>query len=509
MDVCIHLFYFLKGGFQMLNKIPWAALDSISGNSEHIATPILGDLSIEQFNEIIASQQYAGTWGTAIPSRCTTELYLLAMLLKKHNYRIAVTVRNGNTLPDAVNGAMFRVINTAITISVVLVTRNINATFEELNSEENGDILTPLTTLKTNKMNGLAVGLTQNRFHKIFVAFNKDANVLSVITNQPITYATYRKILAILPALVAPPAESALMLTAILKSFANPTAEETFDLLLKQYDLKLLYKEMEDAVLEILLQNIQRTITSATARKINDLNANIENAISNLKRYYNELHTQQLTYNSITETFTEQYRALKEFCSHNKAITNMHTSTDGSTYLFVDTLVPVTNYNLDEARSVLARADTALCKCGDRPAYKAALKEIFIEQKYLLYFATTIKINLTNLANGVDAIIARSIHGAGNPHLTEYHCFGGHVSYICKAMANLDLQSVLVNVLASLSNVNFLDSTVMSSLRSILLNNASSFKVKAISGEEYTMKTLMEKLTPEQAPTPPTNLNPF
>ena len=117
-----------------------------------------------------------------------------------------------------------------------------------------------------------------------------------------------------------------------------------------------------------------------------------------------------------------------------------------------------------------------------------------------MYFATTIKINLTILANGVDAIIARSICGTGNPHLTEYHCFGGHVSYICKALADLDLQGALVNILASLSNVNFLDSTVMSTLRAMLLDHASSFKVKAISGEEYTMKTLMEKLTPESTP---------
>lgn len=187
----------------------------------------------------------------------------------------------------------------------------------------------------------------------------------------------------------------------------------------------------------------------------------------------------------------------------------MRISTDNSTHLLVDTLVPVTNYNLDEACSVLTRTNTALCRAEDRPAYKAALKEIFIEQKYLLYFDTTIKINLTSLANGVDAITARSIHGTGNPHLTEYHCFGGHVSYICKALADLDLQGALVNILASLSNVNFLDSTVMSALRAMLLDNASSFKVKAISGEEYTMKTLMEKLTPEQAPTPPTNLNPL
>ena len=495
----------------MLNKIPWASIEDMFGVTGHIVTPVLGDLSIDQFNEIMASPQYTDTWNIAMPTQRTTELYLLAMLLKKHNYRVAMTIRNGNTLPDAVNGAMLRLSNATISIPIVLVTRNINTTFEELNSEENGDVLTPLTTLKTNKMNGLAVGLTQNRFHKIFVAFNKDANVLSIVTNQRITYATYRKILAILPALVAPPAESALMLTAILKSFANPTAEETFDLLLKQYDLKLLYKEVEDGALERLLQNIQRTITSTTARRINDLNNNIENAISNLKRYYNELHTQQLAYNSITETFTEQYRALKEFCSHNKAITNMRISTESNTLLLVDTLVPVTNYNLDEARSVLTRTNTALCRGGDRPAYKAALKEIFIEQKYLLYFATTIKINLTSLANGVDAITARSIHGTGNPHLTEYHCFGGHVSYICKALADLDLQGALVNILASLSNVNFLDSTVMSALRSILLDNASSFKVKAISGEEYTMKTLMEKLTPESTPeptpTPPINLS--
>ena len=484
----------------MLNKISWAVIEDMFGSTGHIATPILGDLSIDQFNEIIASPQYADTWSIAVPTQRTTELYLLAMLLKKHNYRIATTIRNGSTLPDVVNGARLRLTNTTISITIVLVTRNINTTFEELNSEENGDVLTPLTTLKTNKMNGLAIGLTQNRFHKIFVAFNKDANVLSIITNQHISYETYRKILAILPALVAPPTESAPMLTAVLKSFANPTAEETFDLLLKQYDLKLLYKEVEDDALERMLQGIHRTIISATARRINDININIENAISNLKRYYNDLHTQQLAYNNMTEIFAEQYRSLKEFCSHNKMITSIRISTDNSTHLLVDTLVPVTNYNLDEARSVLDRADTAICKGGDRPAYKAALKEIFIEQKYLLYFATTIKINLTSLANGVDAITARSIHGTGNPHLTEYHCFGGHVSYICKALADLDLQGALVNILASLSNVNFLDSTVMSALRAILLDHASSFKVKAMSGEEYTMKTLMEKLTPESTP---------
>ena len=495
----------------MLNKIPWAAIEDMFGVTGHIVTPVLGDLSIDQFNEIIASPQYTDTWGTAMPTQRTTELYLLAMLLREHNYRVATTIRNSSTLQDVVNGAMLRLSKTTISIPIVLVTRNINTTFEALNSEENDDVLTPLTTLKTNKINGLAIGLTQNRFHKIFVAFNKDANVLSIITNQHITYETYRKILAILPALVAPPTASALMLTAILKSFANPTAEETFDLLLKQYDLKLLYKEVEDDVLERLLQNIQRTITSVTARKINDLNNNIENAISNLKRFYNDLHTQQLAYNNTTEVFAEQYRSLKEFCSHNKAITNMRISTDSNAHLLVDTLVPVTNYNLDEARSVLARADTALCRCGDSPAYKAALKEIFIEQNYLLYFATTIKINLTSLSNGVDAITAQSIRGAGNPHLTEYHCFGGHVSHICKAMASMDLQGVLINVLASLSNINFLDSTVMSALRSILRDHASSFKVKATSGEEYTMRTLMNKLTITEtpAPEPEPGLNPL
>ena len=491
----------------MLNKIPWASIENMFDVAGHVVTPILGDLSTDQFNEIIMSPQYKDTWDTITPTQRTTELYLLAMLLKKHNYRIATNVRNGNTLSDAVNGAMLRTSNTTISISIVLVTRNINTTFEELNSEENGDVITPLTALKTNKMNSLAVGLTQNRFHKIFVAFNKNTNVLSIVTNQHITYATYRKILAILPALVAPPAESAPMLTAIFKSFANPTAEETFDLLLKQYDLKLLYKEVEDSMLERVLQGIQHTITNAIARRIDGLNNNIENTISNLKKYYNDLHTQQLAYNNMTEVFAEQYRSLKEFCSHNKMITNIRINTDDNTQLLVDTLVPVTNYNLDEARSVITKTNTALCRSGDKAEYKAALKEIFVEQKYLLYFATTIKINLTNLGNGVDAIIARSIHGTGNPHLTEYHCFGGHVSYICKALADFDLQGALVNILASLSNVNFLDSTVMSSLRSMLLDNASRFKVKAISGEEYTMKTLMEKLTPESTPTPPTNSN--
>lgn len=491
----------------MLNKIPWASIEDMFGVVGHVATPILGDLSADQFNEIITSPQYKDTWSIAMPTLRTTELYLLAMLLKKHNYRVATTMQHNNTLSDAVNGAMLRLPNTTISIPIVLVTRNINVIFESLNSEEEGTVLTPLTTLKTNKMNGLAVGLTQNRFHKIFVAFNKNTNVLSIVTNQRITYATYRKILAILPALVAPPAESALMLTTLLKSFANPTAEETFDLLSKQYDLKLLYKEMEDAILERTLQDIQRTITSATARKINDLNNNIENTINNLKKYYNDLHTQQLAYNNMTEVFAEQHRSLKEFCSHNKMITSIRISTINNTQLIVDTLVPVTNYNLDEARSVITKTNTALCRSGDKAEYKAALKEIFVEQKYLLYFATTIKINLTSLDNGVGAITARSIHGAGNPHLTEYHCFGGHVSYICKALADLDLQGALVNILASLSNVNFLDSTVMSSLRCVLLDGASRFKVKAISGEEYTMKTLMEKLTPELTPTPPTNSN--
>lgn len=489
----------------MLNKIPWATIENIFGDTNHIVTPILGDLSVDQFNEIITSPQYTNTWGMVTPPRCTTELYLLAMLLKKHNYRVATIIRNGNTLPEAVNGAMLRITNTAITISVVLVTRNINTTFAELNSEEEGINLTPLTTLKTNKMNGLAVGLTQNRFHKIFVSFNKDTNVLSIVTNQHITYETYRKILAILPALVAPPAESALMLTAILKSFANPTAEETFDLLSKQYDLKLLYKEVEDAILERTLQYVQRTITDVSTRKINDINHNIEVTINNLKKYYNDLHTQQLAYNSATETFAEQYRALKEFCAHNKMITNIRISQDNNALLLIDTLVPVTNYNLDEAHSVTTKTNTALCRSGDSAEYRAALKEIFVEQKYILYFATTIRMNLTDLTNGVDAISARSIRWTGNPHLTEYHCFGGHVRYICKALADLDLQGALVNVLASLSNINFLDSTVMSSLRVMLLDHPGNFKVKAISGEEYTMKTLMEKLKEETIQ----NLNPL
>ena len=137
----------------MLNKIPWASIENIFGSIGHVATPILGDLSVDQFNEIITSPQYTNIWGMAMPPQRTTELYLLAMLLKEHNYRIATTIRNCNTLPDVVNGAMLRLTNVAITIPIVLVTRNINTTFEALNSEENNDTFTSLTTLKTCSYN--------------------------------------------------------------------------------------------------------------------------------------------------------------------------------------------------------------------------------------------------------------------------------------------------------------------------------------------------------------------
>lgn len=304
------------------------------------------------------------------------------------------------------------------------------------------------------------------------------SDVFLILGVLPILFPTFKEKLN--------PTEEAYFKTLVrrsqIKRINNAIAEKAFEAIAT---LEKYRKAMED----VRLKNVMNSILNARIREAQNRLNRISNEIAYaLQDYESKLAAQQearhqLLYveDSLEETKENLASLLDMECVHD-------ITTDGTDALLLDIRVPVDNYNPEEAKIILQNHESGANVLD-------VLLDIFVEQKYTLYFAHTFKISPGRAAwerAGISTAKLVSLQAMSNPHLNNYSCYGTYLPLLQKAHYEKDFR-VFASVAATcVSNLNFSDSTVMNSFIGMLENEASFNTIKCIEDDNGDMWSFRE-----------------
>ena len=400
------------------------------------------------------------------------ELRLLHRMCAELNYNVFVgapqlKVNTTNVLLskicDLYNGLGPNTAEVQASITVINVYKDINNSFETITSAVCDTDSNYITHYKQHRLPRVELQLLQNRFHKLSISVMHNGRIC-VVTNQDLTYATYRKLIAVLPALVPPVCEHSAKLIEIFKTFIEPTPEKFLQLCNEHYDFKTIQEKIQEELNNTILTEILQTLARSVTSNLNSVTRNIKNSLDDLTSYEEQRITLQKQLTDLDDTMGKCLRDLTDYVKTNKSIVRYKFSAEYRPMLELYTKTAVVNYNPDEAAQViLANKSTPLCPAKATPEYKNLLIKTFIENKYTILFCTKFTIYLGKLQEGLRCVSTSNygVQHTGNPHLVDFNCYGGAAANITKALVNADLITAIANILAANANLNFFDTVVM------------------------------------------------
>ena len=123
--------------------------------------------------------------------------------------------------------------------------------------------------------------------------------------------------------------------------------------------------------------------------------------------------------------------------------------------IYFDVTVPVTQFD-PEALAILI-SNTGEYRNLATPI-KRALRMLFIEQRDRLIFTSRVYIDLGELTyRGQNDILSRV--GVPNPHIYDYQCWGGNEYTIKGYLRSGEFDMALMQIMAGIGNMNFMDGT--------------------------------------------------
>ncbi len=311
--------------------------------------------------------------------------------------------------------------------------------------------------------------------------FRQMSDVFLILGVLPILFPTLKEKLS--------PAEEDYFKTLVrrsqIKRINNAIAEKAFEAIVTLEKYK---KVMEDVRLKNIMNNILNARIREAQSILNQINDELNYA---LQDYESKLTAKQdaqrqLLYveDSLEETKENLESLLDMKCVHN-------IDTDGSNALLLDIRVPVDNYNPEEAKIILENH-------GSGAGVLDVLLDIFVEQKYTLYFAHTFKISPGRQAwerTGISPSKLVSLKAMSNPHLKGYNCYGTYQPLLQRAHHEKDFR-VFASVAATcVANLNFSDSAVMNTFINALENDSAYYNIKCIeddNGDMWSFKEIQE-----------------
>lgn len=378
-------------------------------------------------------------------------------------------------------------------ISVIEMYKDINSSFETITGDMTDYDLESVTHFKQHRLPRVELQLIQNRFHKLAIAITNDKHIC-VVTNQPLTYATYRKLIAILPALVKPNNTATNKLIDLFRAYAEPTPDKFFKLCDEHYSFKTFQESIQEELNKAMFAEVMQSLTRNITNSLNSTINSIKNTLDDLATYESRRIAFQKQLADVENTMDKSLKDFMDYIKTNKSITSYRLSVDAGPALELFTKTAAVNYNPDEASQViLSPKATPLCPTRAEPAYKNLLIKTFVENKYTMIFCTKFVIYLSKLSGGLRSVSTADSAGlrTGNPHLVAFHCYGGAAATITKALAGADLITATSNILAANANINFFDTTVMEYLYDyITMGNIVMLDEE---GNETTSGKLIEK----------------
>lgn len=267
-----------------------------------------------------------------------------------------------------------------------------------------------------------------------------------------------------------------------IKRITNNIAEKAFRNIV---NLPKYVKAMED----VRLKNIMDSMLQARIREAQTELSNISNNITRMLQDYEEqLNRQQAAQHQllyVEESLEETRESLRSLLDM-KCVHNISSINDNSA-LCLDIRVPVDNYNPHEAELILNNYTT------NADVIKL-LKEIFVEQKYVMYFAHTFIAkpgSQTWSRASISINRLDEIQAMCNPHLYNFSCYGSYQPILQKAHQQKDFNVFASTAAVCTANLNFADSAVFNWFVRAC-NSSEFYNIKCIEDEDKKLWSIKE-----------------
>jgi len=342
-----------------------------------------------------------------------------------------------------------------------------------------------VNTLSTKYTHNKAASnmLQETAQHNIQV-FHTNENKILVVTNQT-THKTLRRLLALYPALTKQTTNKEFTIICKLYGSGNDKWQEA--VLAYNKERKLHTKILRDKLLSILLKSDQSQITSVT-NTVNTLKADYESTEKELRQTLRTLQEKQKLLTSLQLGLadnTEEHREIAEYLLNHKYVHEVKITDEG--YVHATIICPITYYEKEALEMYYKRSTTVI----SRNEYRARFfKEIFLDEKYEFLTQASVTIPLaasTTLTRSRDMVHVQGPYP--HPHIMRYNCFGTNATYVRQALETNDSIMAIEQIIASIQNLNFTDTTVITDLANDILD----FKENCIRNRETN-----EMLSPKE-----------
>jgi hypothetical protein len=297
---------------------------------------------------------------------------------------------------------------------------------------------------------------------------------------------------------------SALVKRSQIKRISNVNATNYFNALTHcpKY-VELLRTESTKYVIQNIVRTRLDVCQRDTARVSNDAEQYLRHYENALKEYY-RLNKELQRLQEGKDDMLEEVKAAISIPAVYKVDTGRYDQY--SIELTIKT--PCSFYELDEVECVMNNVNE------DTLFYKF-LTDVFINQKYKLYFGHTFQYSFSTSANFnanniIDTDTLIQMDCMFNPHLYRFSCFGDYKPKIIQAMQQQDLTMFINWCIASLKSINFRDGAVINSWKGTFndieedWNNGSGYgrslaNIKCLQDEDGNFHSLAELyLTPDE-----------
>lgn len=249
--------------------------------------------------------------------------------------------------------------------------------------------------------------------------------------------------------------------------------------------------EYEKVVVEIQKQEAAEKINAAMYGKcIDRINTDIDYKLNTIRQYEDSIRTYYRELKDLRmrklglESALEEENDLLVFLKSCRTISNIRVTDDCVLFTNVQ---PVVMYDKKEFELSRFRSNP---NYRTEPAWKFdLLEDIFLNNKYTLYFEDCVKVNLENYSVNIRKTDYRDhsrMEGIPNPHHYYYNCWGEHKTYFSESLSRGDVVQLLNQIMAAVSGINFADSTVVSKF------------IKEELGDYYLVKCLVNNETKER-----------
>ena len=358
----------------------------------------------------------------------------------------------------------------------------------------------------------LAVSLTKHQHHRVKII---QSNQIVWILSNEINDEFVRNSLALFP-----------FLFAIEDLLKDQNVIDCCKAVTKQEPIKQYFTNAFEKLTEIRMQKKRNIIKNAlnaktltlirkTEREINNIDETIRDYELRLASYYERKDVylaQKLGFESQKQIDDTDVTDVLNFVSRNRYIQSLSLIKNGSYNDEADALqlniqAPINIYESEPLERQINNRINPVNEHTKESKILKAFKRIFVDEELQMICQTFVKIDLTSNTADAGKESNRKYYSdftrIPQPHLTRYDCWGDNKMAIIQALKDSDLIGAFNNILIAVQNINFTDSTVLTSWVEAIANNNSLYTLKSclskVDGNLWSIEDIVKQIEQEEA----------